>query len=259
MNPELIFKMLESMPGFKGQTLEQQSAAVSGVEKMLTTWLQDKKRNTLLKDNEVELVLMFREVDNQLLMIPTVFDENDKMCRFLIPQSINVTQMCKRVPAFDILPALIAAGKNEKDKDGGVKVMQKVITALRSAANHPSCRLEAPAPIEETPYQSEVAKEIKAEAPEEVLAPETAVEVPQEKTLEDKVAAILGNYPYNQEGTEFEGGDLEIDCSNEGLDPLIVPKNATSNEVATLREYYIQGGFDDTPEPNDVFSAEEEQ
>jgi|GEM_PF-3797714 len=155
---EKLFTLVKTMfPDLDKQPLAQQSQGPYAIVRILTDWFRMKKQSVILLDGESELVLMFKEIDGNLLMIPCVLndEENPRLVRGLLEHSINVTELAQRIPVMDMLPALVAASKEkegtpEQKAATDLKLGQRILQELRKAANHPDCRLWV-APTEETP------------------------------------------------------------------------------------------------------------
>lgn len=143
--------MLASMP------VAQQSEVVVDIERWLSRWLERKQETIVLAEQETELVLMFRLVDNELLMIPCTLGDNDGtdyVARAFVEQGVNVTRMAAQVPAFQLLPMIL--GEDTKSPAGKLKMQQAFIALLRAAAHHPDARIdtetETPFTETETPF-----------------------------------------------------------------------------------------------------------
>lgn len=129
--------MLANMP------VEKQSETVVDVERWLARWFEQKQLNTVLDENEAELVMMLRLVDGELLMIPCTIADNegsDYVARALVDQGVNVTRMAAKIPAYQLLPILL--GEDTRTPVGKLRMQQAFIGMLRTAAHHPDARID---------------------------------------------------------------------------------------------------------------------
>jgi hypothetical protein len=148
---EMFLPMIKQViPQLAKAPVAEQSAALVDATKWLTEWFRTKKLATELRVGEDELVLMFREVNGHLLMIPVVMGTNlqghEMVTRALVDQGINVTAMVPMIPAYSMLPMVL---EQENAPNQKLKLEQEFITILRKAARIPHARLAeaAPAPV----------------------------------------------------------------------------------------------------------------
>jgi hypothetical protein len=250
-----------AIPGFDTQPLAQQSAGPHGVVRILTGWLQGKKQRTMLEDDESELVLMIKEEQGNLLMIPVILnnDENPRLTRALLPESINVEQMSQRIPVIDLLPILIQAGKEKDARD--IKLSQKLIAALQAAANHPDCRLV----VEQPSATDDVLEEIHTKTPQEqpnvdalgATEKETGGRITDAERYGDTgIEWLVGKdavertteeiqAPYREDDPNspdfFIGGDRVLVFDDEEVLELTVPLLASKHEVLKMAFEHEEG------------------
>jgi len=140
--------MLTSMP------MTKQSEVLVDVERWLTRWFEEKASRMEFEENEVELTLMFRVSDGELLMIPCVIGEDangqEYISRDIMAEGLSVTRLAENIPAFTLLPTLMA---RDNTMAGRLKLQRQFIDMLRKAADVPGVRLTDDATYEDIDQQ----------------------------------------------------------------------------------------------------------
>lgn len=205
--------------------LEKQTIITHMFEQVMTAWIRNKKAQTILKENESELMLMFREQDNELLMIPVIRNEEDHIVRGLESEGINVTEMCKRIPTMKFLPLLMPAFKKRKSGEVDhntmdIKMLQLVIAVLRTAASHPDCRLMTEEDLPEPqPQQDPADPALSADVdPLEKTEPPLPTGSPTGRPENTDMETIPSNFPLAQIIDDF-AFDAEQEAGVEGEPP----------------------------------------
>lgn len=200
------------VPQLAKAPLAEQSAALVDATKWLTEWFRTKKLATELHVGEDELVLMFREVNGHLLMIPVVMGINlqghEMVTRALVDQGINVTAMVPQIPAYSMLPMVL---EQENAPNQKLKLEQEFISVLRAAARIPHARLAeaAPAPV-----------------PAPAPRPMTAVPTYVPPVTQPKTVNATDPQDYSEAGNDFEWEVQQFEAEDGTITVQVEPREA---------------------------------
>lgn len=129
--------MLRMMPKQEQARIPQDICAA------LAQWLLAKRTLIPLQPGEEQLVLMFTidQRTTDLLMVPVVLTDDDRISRTMPEQGVNVSGMAANIPLADLLMPLLTGGAKKE----GVRP-QDIIAPLREAASHARLVVLQPAP-----------------------------------------------------------------------------------------------------------------